>query len=92
MRRREFIALLGGAAAIWPLAASAQQADQVRRIGVLSNIGERSRSTIDGDRVTRTPQTWLDRWRNLRVDHRWAAGNPSVLPPSPKNLLHLSLK
>jgi putative ABC transport system substrate-binding protein len=77
MRRREFITLLGGAAAAWPLAARAQQANRVRRIGVLMPGDE-------NDPVMKPPLSaftealpeldWGD-GRNLRMDLRWHGGD-----------------
>jgi putative ABC transport system substrate-binding protein len=71
MRRREFITLLGGAAAAWPLAARAQQA---RRIGVLLNgdatdpeVQNRYRALEAGLRDL----GWID-GHNVNIDYRWA--------------------
>jgi len=75
MKRREFITLLGCAAA-WPLAAGAQQAERMRRIGVLMSTADDS----DGQARVTALREGLQKlgWsegRNLRIDTRWAAGN-----------------
>jgi putative tryptophan/tyrosine transport system substrate-binding protein len=76
MRRREFITLLGGAAA-WPVAARAQQAERVRRVGVL--VGFHANDPQGEARVTEFRQGlqalgWID-GRNLRIDVSWGAGD-----------------
>jgi putative ABC transport system substrate-binding protein len=72
MRRREFIAGLGGAAA-WPLAGRAQQSDRVRRIGVL--MGPDENDPVAKARISAFTQAlaglgWTDA-RNVRTDLRW---------------------
>jgi putative ABC transport system substrate-binding protein len=76
MRRRDFIAGLGGAAA-WPVAARAQQGDRMLRVGVLMAFGEndpeaKTYPAAFAQELSRLG--WTD-GRNLRVDVRWAAGN-----------------
>jgi putative ABC transport system substrate-binding protein len=76
--RREFISLVGGAAATWPLAARAQQADRMRRIGALLNLA--ADDPMGQARVAAFVQGlqaagWSD-GRNVRIDTRWAAADP----------------
>ena len=76
MRRREFIALLGGAAA-WSVAARAQPADRVRRIGVLIGLAAddpQGRAIIAAFLQGLQQLGWSD-GRNVKIDIRWGAGN-----------------
>jgi putative tryptophan/tyrosine transport system substrate-binding protein len=75
MRRREFITLLGGAAAAWPLTARAQQGERVRRIGVLMHLAAddpegqaRHAAFLQG-----LEQSGWSAGRNVRIDTRWGA-------------------
>ena len=80
MKRREFITLLGGAAAAWPLAARAQQGERVRRVGWFTSLAA-------DDPV---PQAYIAAllqgleelgWsvgRNVRIDYRWGAANAEL--------------
>src|SRR5262249_52477881 len=78
MKRRQFIALLGGTATAWPLAGRAQQGERMRRIGVLHNP-----AADDPDSQARVAAFaqglhelgWID-GRNVRIDYRWSLGDP----------------
>src|SRR6187402_2168108 len=74
MRRREFIMLLSCAAAIWPLAARAQQPERVRRVGVLVGLAENDpemKERIAGLRQGLEKLGWVE-GSNLRIDYRFA--------------------
>jgi ABC-type uncharacterized transport system substrate-binding protein len=77
MKRREFITLLGGAAAAWPLAARAQQGERIRLIGVL--LSTREGEPVRGAQFTAFVQRLADLgWaegHNLRLEVRWTAGS-----------------
>jgi len=91
MQRCEFITLLGGAVAGWPLAGRAQQANPARRLGVLMGYAE-------GDPLAKVLLTdftqalsefgWI-KGRNLRMDVRWAPGNTDLMHTFAKELVSL---
>ena len=76
MKRREFITLLGGAAAGWPIAASAQQPERTRRVGVLMSL-----AADDPEAVARMAAFvqglqelgWTE-GRNIQIDYRRSGG------------------
>jgi putative ABC transport system substrate-binding protein len=77
MRRREFITLLSGAAVAWPIAARAQQAEQMRRIGVLMNRATddpENRAYLAAFRQVLQQLGWPE-GRNVQIDYRWASGD-----------------
>ena len=81
MNRREFIALLGGAAAGWPLAARAQQSEQVRRIGVLMHTGAdepEAQARLAAFMQGLQEFGWAV-GRNMRIDYRWSVGDTGRL-------------
>src|SRR5262245_28700491 len=77
MKRREFIALLGGAAGAWPLTARAQQGERARRIGVLINMAAGDPEAPGHVAAVALGLGELG-WtvgRNVMIDYRWGAGD-----------------
>jgi putative ABC transport system substrate-binding protein len=87
--RREFITLLGGAAA-WPLAARAQQPDRVHRVGVLMGIAAdlEGQARIAAFRQALQALNWTE-GRNIQLIYRWSAGDPVQARQFAKELLDL---
>ena len=91
MRRREFISLIGGAAALGHSRRRAQQLERMRRIGVLMAYGE---GDAEGQSFTAAFVHGLQElgWtngRNLRIDYRWAAGDVDRMRAFAKELVEL---
>jgi putative tryptophan/tyrosine transport system substrate-binding protein len=92
MRRREFISLLGGALAAWPLGARGQQGERVRLIGVLLPIAKDDpdyQPWITAFTQTLQQLGWAD-GRNVRMDIRWATTNPAEIRRQAAELVALA--
>src|SRR5262245_65657680 len=74
MKRRAFITLLGGAAAAWPLAARAQQAERPPTIGFLGGQSPAGMSHLVAAFVLRLRELGWIEGRNIAIEHRWWEG------------------
>ena len=91
MKRRAFLSLLTGAAAAWPLAARAQPAERMRRIGVLIVLTEddpEAQLRVAVIQKELQQRGWLD-GRNVTIDYRWAAGSAERIQAYAAELIEL---
>src|SRR4029450_10834359 len=91
MRRREFITLLAGLAAAWPLAARGQRGERMRRIGVLLAVAESDADVRKGIAIFQQRLQELG-WRdgqNIRIDYRWGDADPRRIQALAKELVEL---
>jgi putative tryptophan/tyrosine transport system substrate-binding protein len=93
MKRRDFITMLSGAAAAWPLAARAQQqGERIRRIGVLMGYPEgdpQAQANVTALRQGLQDLGWTE-GRNVLIDYRWAGGDPDKARAFAKELIGMT--
>jgi putative ABC transport system substrate-binding protein len=93
MRRREFVSLLAGAAAAWPLVARAQQGARMRRIGVLAGLAENDpemQAQLTALQEGLNKLGWSE-GHNVQIDYRWSAGDPRRSPSGSATSLIVSV-
>jgi putative tryptophan/tyrosine transport system substrate-binding protein len=91
MKRREFITLLGGTMAAWPLAVPAQQGTRIKRIGVLMGLSEQdpqAQPDIAAFTTALRELGWQD-GRNIQIDLRWAGGDVDQIKRVANELVNL---
>jgi putative ABC transport system substrate-binding protein len=93
MKRREFITLLGGTAAAWPLAVRAQQpGERVRRLALFMNLPQddaEAERSLTAFRVSLAALGWIE-GRNIDINYRWATADPSSIRKSASELVKLN--
>jgi len=92
MKRREFIAGIGGVAAIWPLVARGQQPVEMKRIGLFFSAAEADTQTVKDTAALKSGLQalgWID-GVNLQIEYRWAGGDTGRARSSAIELVNLS--
>src|SRR5262245_39982844 len=90
VKRREFITLLGGVAAAWPLAARAQQPGKVYRVGFLWDSPAVWPHALEGFRRALRDLGWVD-GQNVAIEYRWAEGRFDRLNDLAEELVRLKV-
>jgi putative tryptophan/tyrosine transport system substrate-binding protein len=92
MKRREFITLLGGTAAVWPLAAGAQQRERMRRIAVLTPLpaNHPDAKARHAAFLESLRQLGWSEGHNVRIEARWSAGDPAITRKNAVELVALA--
>jgi ABC-type uncharacterized transport system substrate-binding protein len=93
MRRREFIALLGGGVTAWPLAARAQQTERIRRVGILMPLREsdpESQLRLAAFSQTLRQIGWVE-GQTVALEKRFSDGNPARLRPLATELVQANV-
>ena len=81
VRRRDFIKVVAGSAAAWPLSVQAQQPDRMRRVGVLLGLVEKDPETnarLKAFRLSMRDLGWID-GRNIQIEYRFAGSDPKAI-------------
>jgi len=90
MRRRDFITILGGAAAVWPLAARAQQAGKLPTIGFLGNDASNWGPYVAAFVERLRELGWIDD-RTIAIAYRWSQGRPERVAEIAAEFVHLKV-